>query len=235
MESKWESVKPLAIEMRRNGNSIASIQKEFDIPLSTLSGWLRRIVFTDNEKELINQNKDVALKEARRLAVLTHNASKQARIETARNEAELSMSNLPEENNEILEIALAMLYLGEGAKADKGLRLGNSNPMIIKFYINALERLYGLNRNSFRIALHLRADQDENTLKMFWSEILNVSIDCFTYCIKDPRTIDRPTYPGYYGVCLVDCGPVAIQRKLMYLADMFCKRVTEKSAVSSFG
>ena len=235
MISKWEHVKPQAIQMRRDGYTKVSIQKELGVPLSTLSRWFKKVVFTKREMALIEQNKNKALLEARRLAALTHNASKKTRIELARDKALETISRLPESNNEILELALAMLYLGEGAKADKSLRLGNSNPMIVRFYVDTLERLYNLNRNSFRIALHLRADQDENQIKEFWSKELDISISSFTYCVKDSRTIDRPTYSGYHGVCVVDCGPLAIQRKLMYLAEVYCKRVSEKSAVSSVG
>jgi hypothetical protein len=203
------------------------IQEELGIPCSTLSGWFKNIVFTEDQINSMAENHLRNLTVARLKANKVHRVAKQMRIENAKDKAMLTLSRVAETNSDVLEIALAMLYLGEGAKADNGLRLGNSNPLIIKFYIDSLCSLYDIERNSFRAALHLRADQDEVALKEFWSININLPIEQFTYSIKDSRTIGRKTYSDYKGVCLIEGGGVAIQRKLMYLADMFCKRTID--------
>lgn len=45
----------------------------------------------------------------------------------------------------------------------------------------------------------------------------------------DQRTKNTITYNSYKGVCLVRCGTVAIQRKLVYIAKQFCASVSVKS------
>jgi len=57
---------------------------------------------------------------------------------------------------------------------------------------------------------------------------LGIPIDNFGYVNIDKRTVGSKTYPHYKGVCYITCGNVAIQRKLLYLGEIFCKKTVEK-------
>lgn len=59
------------------------------------------------------------------------------------------------------------------------------------------------------------------------SEQLGVPYDRFSGVYFDKRTKGRATYDYYKGVCLVYCGPISIQRKLISLYNLFCTRVAE--------
>ena len=68
------------------------------------------------------------------------------------------------------KIAFAMLYLGEGAKKTRGsLMFGNSDPLVIRLYLNLLRSCYRIDENKFRCTLQCRADQDVKKLEKFWS------------------------------------------------------------------
>jgi hypothetical protein len=43
----------------------------------------------------------------------------------------------------------------------------------------------------------------------------------------DSRTKGSKTYEYYKGVCVLRCGNAAIQRKLLFLAEEFCKKIIE--------
>lgn len=129
-----------------------------------------------------------------------------------------------------------MLYLGEGSKTKSGTTMGSSDPLILKFFINSLLKNHDVNIKKIKCALHLRADQDPELLKQYWSKQLGIPLENFTSPSIDLRTKGRPTYPTYNGVCVVNCGNIALQRKLIYFSRKFCDKVIENMrAVSSAG
>lgn len=118
-----------------------------------------------------------------------------------------------------------MLYLGEGMKTKNGLGIGNSDSLILKFFINILVRHFNINVNKIKCSLHLRADQDPEEMKIYWAKQLNLPLKNFTLPSIDQRTSGRSTYNNYHGVCVVRCGNIAIQRKLLFLARRFCEHI----------
>lgn len=212
--------------MRKAGKSIRDIELALDIPRSTLSGWLKDIKLSSTQEKVLLVNRQVLLAKARVLAAKKHKENKQKRVASVHASINETLQSMSVNDMTMLEVALALLYLGEGSKTRQGLRLGNSNPRVIRFYIHALIKIYGLPKESLYFALHLRADQNATKEKAFWSKALNMPIASFRYVTKDPRTVGKPTLPDYHGVCLAQGGPVEIQRRLMYLAEAFCERVT---------
>lgn len=173
-----------------------------------------------------NKSSVLPLEKARQKASERHRALKKERVDRTIKTIDSQYGDNLFCSTTTIEIALAMLYLGEGMKSKGELRLGNSDPKVVRFYINAINRLYGVLPSSLRIELHLRADQDESAARYFWSKELEVPISHFNYVLKDKRTIGKPTREGYMGVCLVAGGGVEIQRRILYLAEVVCKKVT---------
>jgi len=213
--------------MRKHGASIREIESKLGIPRSTLSLWLSRIPISEHVKKSLKKRADQALFKARVEAVKWHNAQKAARLEQAQDGARQSLAKIGVARPEIVELALAMLYLGEGSKKNSQTIMGNSNPLILKFFVTAIQRLYNLPPAAFTCHLHLRADQDPERMKRYWSRALGIPRNNFRKALVDTRTKGSPTYPDYKGVCAVDCSRVAIQRKLIYIANAFCEHVAE--------
>ena len=215
--------------MRKRGASIRDVEKRLAIPRSTLSGWFRNVELSDyNRKKLAKRHGD-ALTNARIKAVIWHNEQKAMRLAQAKNEAEEILRHLNLDNQSITELALAMLYYGEGSKSDKGLVLGNSNVELLKFFVSTLKFLYKIELSKVRCELHLRADQKATQLVTYWSKNLGIPENRFRGIYFDKRTAGRKTYDTYYGVCVVSYDNVAIQRKLMYLYSLYCQKVIQKS------
>lgn len=59
----------------------------------------------------------------------------------------------------------------------------------------------------------------------YWSKELGIAPNKFNTW-KDKRTAKPKTYPDYKGVCVVRCGNLAIQRRIVYLSKEFCKIIT---------
>lgn len=225
MLSKWYELKEKAIYLRKRGTSIGVIERKFGIPRSTLSGWFRNLKLTKEQKERIMERATVKMSRARIKAVLWHNKQKEIRIKIAQSEAINTLKQINKSNMHILELALSMLYLGEGDKTNVT-SMGNSNPLILKFFISSVKKLFSIELSDIRCDLHLRSDQDEKESVLYWSRELKIPYKYFS-TTKDKRIVKSKTYPNYKGVCVVRCGKVAIQRRLVHLGEEFCKIVAE--------
>lgn len=99
--------------------------------------------------------------------MVRHAELKQLRVLKALAEASIVFEKVNIYDDYILEIILAMLYWGEGAKTGNRILISNSNQKLLKFFLDGLTRVYKLPRNSVRCALHLRADQNPEEMKEF--------------------------------------------------------------------
>ncbi len=228
MESKWFNLKPEAIRLRKQGKSLPYVHTTLGIPKSTLSYWFKNITLTDKQKTILRNNWKDALKYARYKAVGWHNEQKAQRIKIAERESLNLLSKVDTKNVHITELALALLYLGEGSKAKGETGMGSSDPLILKFFITCLRKIYLVPEDKIKCELHLRADQDPEKMLVFWSNQLQVPRKNFYKPYLDQRTKGIVTYDSYMGVCLVRCGHVAIQRKLVYIAKHFCTEISTK-------
>lgn len=226
MISKWFELKDKAIALRKSGKSIRDIEDKLGIPRSTLSGWLKNIKLSERQKKVLDTKWRKALVYARTKSVIWHNKEKEKRLDFARKDAQNSLECIDIQNRNILELALSMLYLGEGAKTDKT-SLGNSDPDILLFFASCMEILYGLDRSNARCDLHLRADQNIDDVKRYWSNKLSIPLENFKSVSVDKRTIGRKTYDYYKGVCILNYANIAIQRKLVYLSKDYCRLISK--------
>ncbi|MDP3901197.1 MAG: hypothetical protein Q8Q38_02570 [bacterium] len=229
MRSRWYELKEAAVGLRKRGLSIGKIERRLGIPRSTLSGWFKNIELSPPQKEKLQRDWKNALVKARKKASVWHSAQKQKRLEHAENEARQTLRNIEASNPSTLELALSLLYFGEGSKKNCETALGSSDPTILKFFLACMQNLYGLDPKRLRYELYLRADQSPQKIKMLWARELDVPSACFKQINIDKRTNGSKTYPHYHGVCNIRCGNVAIQRKLMYLSKLYCAQIIGNS------
>lgn len=225
MVSKWIKYKDKVRALRKDGISTTVIHKEYGIPKSTLSGWLHDIKLTEEQKKKLRYNSTNGWIKGLEKAVIWHNQQKANRIAEARKQAFEVLSNIKTNDKNIIELALSFLYLGEGTKTDTT-SLANSKPEILQFFIKALNVLYEIKPSTLKCSLHLRSDQKDQELKIYWSKQLKIPVQNFYKSLIDKRTIKSKTYPDYKGVCVIECGRVAIQRRLVFLSQEFCAKIS---------
>lgn len=225
MRSKWYKLKDKAIQLRKRGLSLRKIESRLRIPRSTLSYWFKNIELSTKQREKLHNDWKNALIKARKKAVLWHNAQKEKRLQIAKKEAEDVFKNIDISDSGVIELALAALYFGEGSKKHIETAMGNSDPLILKFFITTLRNVYHLSDDKIKCALYLRADQNPEKIKRFWAKELGLPLNNFKHTSIDKRTMGSKTFPGYKGVCNVRCGNVAIKRKLIYLAEIFFEKI----------
>lgn len=226
MRSRWFELKPKATTLRKQGKSTRDIEISLGIPRSTLSGWFKNIKLTTSQYKVLEEKHKKALVKARTKAVVWHNQQKIVRLQFAENEADKTLLKI-NNNKETIELALALLYLGEGFKKSPKTGMGNTDPLIMKFFLETILKIYKINIEKIRFDLHIRADQNPKLIKKYWARELQAPLNRFRSVSVDKRTIGKTTYKNYKGVCVIDCGNIAIQRKLVYIGRKFCEKTLE--------
>lgn len=227
MKSKWYELKSKAIKLRQVGLSLGVIGAKLKIPKSTLSGWFRNIILSKEYKNVLIRNWKNGLIKARKKAVVWHKQQKIKRIEEAKTLSNSVFNKINLKDKYIQELALAMLYLGEGNKGNH-LGLGSSDPRILKFFLRIISNVYSVNLKEVYCSLNLRFDQNKERVIKYWSKSLGLPISCFKTVSFDKRTKGITTYSSYNGVCQIRFGDVSLQRRLIFLAHQYCDSVIDK-------
>lgn len=212
-----------AILLRKKGYTYPEIEEKIHVPRATLSGWLQGIPLSKQAKLKILVRKRKNLSRAREKAVAFHITKNQNERESILKERQGVMNKI-HWTKDIKEILLGVLYLGEGSKARCFIGLGNSNSHIMKMFVSLLRDIYTIDENKFRVYLYLRADQNEEKEKKFWSKTLNISLTQFRKVQFDKRTLGKKTWIGYHGVCVVNYYDAKIEKRLTAVQDLVLKK-----------
>ena len=207
MRSPYHYLKPKVVALRKQGKTYGEIRKSLglSIPKSTLSDWCSSIPLSLDQQELIKQAAQNAGERGLATAWVVNKRKRTEYIESVRNRVKNLSKRVKDKG--IAKVALAMLYLGEGAKdSHRGsLMFGNSSPLVIRLFLRLLRYSYGIDENKFRCTLQCRADQNIKILERFWSEVTQIPPSQFYKAKIDPRTIGKPTENlEYKGVCRID-------------------------------
>jgi len=209
--------KEKAISLRKRGKSYRDIEMALDVGRSTLNGWLHNIELSDKQKGRLHKKWLEGLIKARTIASEIHKKERLLRIKKIKKEASLFSSKVVLNKN-LGELIFSVFYLAEGGKRENALVVANSNPAILKAFLNLLRFVYDIDESKIRCCLHLRRDQIESNLLNFWSKNLGVCKKQFHKTQFDKRTT-KPTYKWYKGVCVVTYFNMNLQRKILYIGE----------------
>ena len=203
---KGKSEKRLLAERlrRERGYSYNEISEQIGVSKSSLSNWLKHISLTLEQEQRIQQhiedNQTTFVAKARKV--------NKERFQKARKQAyqigESIALSIPD-NPAVHELALAMLYLGEGDKTGNRVQIANTDPAVLKYFLWAMEKLYAVDRTEFTLRLHLTeaARSFESRMIKWWANQLNCSTRQFQKTQFDPRSKVQRITDDYHGVCSV--------------------------------
>ena len=130
---------------------------------------------------------------------------------------------LPETKDEAILFGMGIgLYWGEGTKASMNtVRLGNSDPALLREFKRFLETFYNVNPDDFRYHLHIFSDIDINEARQFWMKELGIKENQF-YKPMVTRTGKLGTYrrKSRYGVLTIYYGNIKLRNNLIGLLPM---------------
>lgn len=218
-------------KLRSKGKTYTEIKQALNepIPKSTLSNWCQNVIlpnwYTDKIRELNYKN----FTKAQAMAWASMRRKRELFLDKVRQEATKVLKKFNIEN---LKIALAMLYLGEGAKwkGHSGLLLGSSDPQIILLYISLIEKCYKIKLSQLKCRISYRADQNIRELEKYWSGITGIPQKNFYKTKPDPRTKNKKTKKkDYHGVCVIYCAGSHIQLELEEIAKLLLEKIRARS------
>lgn len=189
---KSSLLKNKAEALRTRGKSFGEIAKELKIGKSTARFWTSHIKLKPADKARLY---------TKRIEILSSgpNSSRKRR----QREIEKIILNSEKEIKEnISESAFklvgAMLYWAEGNKT-KQFALTNSDPLLIKFFIEWASAVFNISPRDFKAYLNIYSGQSDGELKKFWSELTGIPIENFGKSFVKPASKDYKKNRLYYG------------------------------------
>lgn len=218
----YHGIKEKVRELRQAGKMYSEIRQilNLQLPKSTLCTWCKGIILDAKAQARIDEKVKNTLIESRIKAWASLANKRKKYIENIFGTNKKLANKL--KDNEVAKIALAMLYLGEGSKTNRGaVMFGNSEPNIVALFMALLRQCYKIDESKFRFTLQCRADQDVNKLESFWLKLTGIPrSQCFKVQI-DPRTKGKPSKKqNYKGVCRIDYFSAHIDNELKIIVKL---------------
>lgn len=216
MKAKSEK-RLLAERLRRDlGYSYNEISGQIGVSKSTLSNWLKDISLTLEQEERIQQrienNQTAFVAQAR---MINKKRFKEAREQAFQTGVEIA-SQIPD-NDTVHELALSMLYLGEGDKTGNRVQIANTDPAVLRYFLWAVEKLYEVDRSEMSLRLNLieAARSLEDQMINWWANQLLCSPTQFTKTQFDPRSKHTQITGEYHGVCTITYNDTYLYERLI--------------------
>ncbi len=167
--------KQKAIALREKGWTLNEIAKEIGCSKASVSVWVRHILLTEEQKfRITEKGRNLGSVERRRLARLSNEQKKRDEVVLKAKEDILTVS--PKE----LMLIGAMLYLGEGNKASRGIaRLTNSDPSVIKMMMRFFREVCGVPEGKFHAHIHTFENADIKKTEAYWSQVTGIPVRQF--------------------------------------------------------
>lgn len=189
--------KHTAIALRKRGMSYSQIKDELGVSKSTLSVWLKDMPLSESRVRALRANSERRIEKYR--ATMARKKSER------REEVFLSVRDEILKSKDPEFVSGFYLYWGEGTKtAEYSVSFTNSDPAMVKCFILWLCKL-GIKRQQMKVKLHVYRDQQEPTMRQFWSRILQIPLENFNKSYVKSSRLEDKNYKGMfsYGTCVV--------------------------------
>ena len=195
--------KEKARKLRKQGKSINQIVKETGLSKASVSVWIRDIILTESQKNKISERgRSVKSIEKRRLNRILNEQKKR---QTIIDEAKKDINKISQEELKLIGI---ILYLGEGGKTKRIVRLSNSDPEIIKMMMRFFREICNVPESKFGGHIHTFTHADVNKTEKYWSKITGISRKQFYKTYIKPSRVSlqkRNTLPfGTFDIYICD-------------------------------
>lgn len=189
--------------LRKHGKSMNEIIEETGFSKASVSVWTRDIVLTPAQRNKISKRgRSVESIEKRRINRLTNEQGKRQAI------IDLAKKDFSHISLEQLKLVGTILYLGEGGKTKRMVRLANSDPEIIKIMIRFFREICNVPENKLTGYVHTFAHADIDKTENYWSKITGIPRNQFYKTYTKPSSASlqkRNTLPfGTFDIYVCD-------------------------------
>ena len=155
--------------LRREGHSIREITKLVGVSKSSISVWVRDIELTADQHEALRQ-RNIAYDRQRFGNQVWSAQCRARRTSWQKDGREAARRGDP------FHAAGCMLYWAEGSKARNVAQMSNSDPEVLRFFVDFLRRYFGVPDDRFAVTCNLFADHlaRRHQVEQFWLETLSL-------------------------------------------------------------
>jgi hypothetical protein len=203
--------KEIARELRVAGKSYNDIERQLNIPKSTLSGWFGGVDWSQTVREnLVKSTKKFHVEQLKKVS---QDRGQKLRLiyERAENEAREEFELL---KNNPLFISVIMAYWGEGDKRSKGrCSISNSDPHMLRLFSLFLEKVCTVPKAEIKAWILAYPDTNTTESLVYWSRLTGVWVGNFKKTIFIKGKSAKRRLP--YGVCYVYISSTYLKRKIL--------------------
>jgi DNA-binding MarR family transcriptional regulator len=150
------------------GRSVKEIASLLDVSQASTSVWVRDI-------DLTNEQREALVERARALRNRSRSAHFRARRLAYQNEGRTLARQ-----GDALHVAGCMLYWAEGSKSRNSIQFVNSDPAMVRKFVDFLRTQFAVADEAFRLDCNLFADHVEHQreIEQFWLDTLALPQSC---------------------------------------------------------
>jgi hypothetical protein len=206
-----------ARDLRALGWTLTEICEAVGCSKASASLWCRDVEIDQEVLDQRRRERFLAGNEgARRRGPNKLQRRKMAEIEEMRVAGIGEVGELSDRDLMVVGIAL---YAGEGSKTPGEVRFANSDPRMIRFFVEWMRRCFGIEPSEMKLRLYLHEGLDLDVANEFWSTLTGIPVARFRApyrAVPDP-SIRRSKHPmGCPAVCVTS---TRLHRRVMGLVD----------------
>ncbi|MEK9134903.1 MAG: helix-turn-helix domain-containing protein [Patescibacteria group bacterium] len=200
-----------ALALRKKEMSYSQIKKILGVSKSTLSTWLKNYPLSKERVRALRDCNEQRIERYRE----TMRKKREKRLEQFYKEQKKLIFPL---NKREIFLAGLFLYWGEGTKSHPTeISVSNTDPSIIKFFIDWLIKNLLIPKEKIKIQLQLYTDMKIDREINFWSEVLNIPLGQFSKPYIKKTSSERINHKGGFGhgTCLARTGNARLAEKIL--------------------
>lgn len=168
-----------ARELRKKGISVNKIALELNVAKSTASLWVRDIVLSIEQLEILKNASVLGAERGRLKGALIQ---KERRLKALEEYKKLGLETIGNLTDRELLIAGIALYWGEGCKKTREVQFCNSDPKMIQFLLIWLKKCFDIELQEIRCKVGINEiyKKREKQIKEYWSKVTGIPLEQFT-------------------------------------------------------
>lgn len=208
-----------ALTLRKNGFSYEEISRKLQVAKSSAYLWCQNVKLNENAQKRISGRMAIGIKKAKTVLRL-----KKEKIVNEISENADKYLSFVNSNKKINKLLCSFLYWGEGEKNRNTVVFVNSDPIMIKCFLNLFRSSFSLDESKFRGLVHVHEYHNDNEIKKYWSEITSIPLKQFSKSYKKPHT-GKNSRKGYKGTISIRYYDYKIALELGFIYNRFAKRL----------
>lgn len=212
---RWEQ-QALVQSLRRQGFSYREILSQLPFRLSrgTLSAWCKDIVLTPAQLDRLDRLYRQGSYRGRLLGPKATQQRRAAEVEAIKAQAR---TEADQRRYDELWLAGLMLYWAEGNKTHQ-VGLANSDPGVMRLAMKWFRERCHVPEHKFRAYLNIHSGQHDNTVKDFWSSVIQLPVTQFGKSYVKQEGTGHRKNTLYYGTVRINiCNTDLLHRILGWI------------------